>query len=207
MFWVWVFRCYAKITNLCGSNICSVFPALLQAISNASWLEESILGLKNPQIPLTRKKSIFGALIQFFPLSFKWIPSTCCSMHFDFNRLNKVFETKMYLQNVNFARFSFSRIKFLYSVLFRLTYLYLIALCSYGQVKRAVVSSQTNRLEWCKEYICQIGTMQKINVSNWNYAENKYSQLELCRDLFVKKEWRKKKHFAEFLRCHLSPLQ
>ena len=62
-----------------------------------------------------------------------------------------------------------------------LTYLYLVALCSYGQVKRAVVSSQTNRLEWCKEYICQIGTMQKkmcqigirqkINIRNWNYAE------------------------------------
>ena len=125
-----------------------------------SWAEKSTNSID--------EKSIFGALIQFFPLSFKWIPSTCCSMHFDFNRLNKVFETKMYLQNVNFARFSFSRIKFLYRVLFRLTYLYLVALCSYGQVKRAVVSSQTNRLEWCKEYICQIGTMQKINVSNWN---------------------------------------
>ena len=163
MFWVWVFRCYAKITNLCGSNICSVFPALLQAISNASWLEESILGLKKSTNSID-KKSIFGALIQFFPLSFKWIPSTCCSMHFDFNRLNEVFGTKMYLQNVNLAHFSFS----LQRAFLSLTYLYLVALCSYGQVKRAVVSSQTNRLEWCKEYICQIGTMQKINVSNWN---------------------------------------
>ena len=96
------------------------FPTLVQAISNASWLEESILGLKKSTNSID-EKSIFGALIQFFPLSFKWIPSTCCSMHFDFNRLNEVFETKMYLRNVNLTRFSFSRIRFLYSVLFSLS--------------------------------------------------------------------------------------
>ena len=91
------------------------------------------------------------------------------SIHLLFNALwFQQVEGKMYLRNVNPAHFNFSRIRFLHSLLFRLTYLYLIALCSYGQVKRAVVSSQTNRLEWCKEYICQIGTMQKINVSNWN---------------------------------------
>ena len=107
---VWLFRCYVKTANLCGSNICSVFFQLWfkQYQMHRGW-KKAFLGWKNPQIPLTRKAFLVHSSNFFLQMN---------SIHLLFNALwfqqvewslwNKNVFTKMYFLVLDFSIACFS---------------------------------------------------------------------------------------------------